>query len=187
MGLANFETVTQPAIREIGTFLTATAEVLRETIMRFEKTTAQITGNLMTRPDQADRDLIVTLQDFDRLQQEFLMFAEVLTQAAGKSGEFLVARGRWRSSGRGRDCRDFGCGSQGTADAPTEYVDDHIGAGGRRRGGILRTVILRARGQDGDMLDDATQTFGQFRNLLGSQPAIGFLPGEHESVHMAGD
>jgi hypothetical protein len=94
MGLANFETVTQPAIREIGTFLTATAEVLRETIMRFEKTTAQITGNLMTRPDQADRDLIVTLQDFDRLQQEFLMFAEVLTQAAGKSSEsWLRAEG----------------------------------------------------------------------------------------------
>ena len=94
MGLANFETVTQPAIREIGTFLTATAEVLRETIMRFEKTTAQITGNLMTRPDQADRDLIVTLQDFDRLQQEFLMLAEVLTQAAGKSSEsWLRAEG----------------------------------------------------------------------------------------------
>ena len=101
MGLANFETVTQPAIREIGTFLTATAEVLRETIMRFEKTTAQITGNLMTRPDQADRDLIVTLQDFDRLQQEFLMFAEVLTQAAGKSSESWL-----RAEGGGHPAED---------------------------------------------------------------------------------
>jgi hypothetical protein len=101
MGLANFETVTQPAIREIGTFLTATAEVLRETIMRFEKTTAQITGNLMTRPDQADRDLIVTLQDFDRLQQEFLMLAEVLTQAAGKSSESWL-----RAEGGGHPAED---------------------------------------------------------------------------------
>lgn len=55
--------------------------------MRFEDTTARITENVMTRPTQADRDLIVNLQDFDRLQQEFLAFAEVLTQAAGKSGE----------------------------------------------------------------------------------------------------
>jgi hypothetical protein len=101
MGLANIETVTQPAIGEIGSFLTATAEVLRETIVRFEKTTAQITGNLMTRRDQADRDLIVTLQDFDRLQQEFLMLAEVLTQAAGKSSESWL-----RAEGGGHPAED---------------------------------------------------------------------------------
>jgi len=77
----------QPLISEIATFLTATAMVLRETVMRFETTTARITENVTTRPDRADRELIVTLQDFDRLQQEFATLAEVLTQAAAKSGE----------------------------------------------------------------------------------------------------
>jgi hypothetical protein len=87
MDVVNIEFSAQPAITEIGTFLIATADVLRETVMRFEKTTARITECVMTRPTQADRDLIVNLQDFDRLQQEFLAFAEVLTQAAGKSSE----------------------------------------------------------------------------------------------------
>ena len=88
--VVNIECSVQPLIAEIGTFLVATAEVLRETILRFEKSTAAITENVMTRPSQADRNLIVTLQDFDRLQQEFLVFAEVLTQAARKSSEFWL-------------------------------------------------------------------------------------------------
>jgi hypothetical protein len=95
------ENAAHPVIGEIGTFLIATAEVLRETIMRFEKTTAGITEHVMTRPSQADRDLIVTLQDFDRLQQEFLMLAEVLTQAAGKSGESWL-----RAEGGGHPAED---------------------------------------------------------------------------------
>ena len=72
---------------EIATFLIATAAVLRETIVRFEQTTARITENVATRPDRPDRDLIVTLQDFDRLQQEFATLAEVLAQAAAKPSE----------------------------------------------------------------------------------------------------
>ncbi len=101
MAVASMEAVTQPVIGEIGTFLTATAEVLRETIRRFENTTASITEHVMTREGQADRDFIVTLQDFDRLQQEFLMLAEVLTQAAGKSSESWL-----RAEGGGHPAED---------------------------------------------------------------------------------
>lgn len=84
----------QSLINEIATFLVATATVLRETVMRFERTTACITENMTTRPGNTDRKLIVTLQDFDRLQQEFVTLGEVLTRAAAKSSEsWLRVRG----------------------------------------------------------------------------------------------
>jgi hypothetical protein len=84
----------QSPISEVATFLAATAMVLRETVIQFEKTAARITEGVLARPDQADRDLIVTLQDFDRLQQEFATLAEVLTNAAAKPGDsWLRAEG----------------------------------------------------------------------------------------------
>ena len=58
-------TACHPHINEIATFLVATAMVLRETVMRFERTVAQITENVM-RPGSANRELIVTLQDLKR-------------------------------------------------------------------------------------------------------------------------
>jgi hypothetical protein len=74
-------------IHEFGIFLVATAMVLRDTIARFEQTTASITEQVMMRSSQADRDLIVMFQDFDRLNQEFVSLAEVLIQAAAKPQE----------------------------------------------------------------------------------------------------
>ena len=91
----------RPLIDEIATFLVATAIVLRETVMRLEKTTARITENVTMRSTQADRNLIVTLQDFDRLQQEFVTIAEVLTQVAAKSSESWV-----RTEGGGHPAED---------------------------------------------------------------------------------
>ena len=79
----------QSLIHEFGIFLVATAMVLRDTIARFEKTTASITEQVMARSSQPDRDLIVMLQDFDRLHQEFISLADVLVQAAAKP------RGSW--------------------------------------------------------------------------------------------
>ena len=76
----------QPPIDDIATFLQATATALRETVARFEKTSARITENLALRAGTVDHDLIVTLQDFDRLQQEFTTLADVLARAATKSG-----------------------------------------------------------------------------------------------------
>ncbi len=101
MSVGNMESSPQTLITEVGTFLVATAKVLQETIVRFEKTTARITENVVTRSGQADRDLIVTLQDFDRLQQEFLTLAEVLAQAAAKSSESWL-----RVEGKGHPAED---------------------------------------------------------------------------------
>ena len=73
----------QPAA-EMGPFLVAMAKVLHETIGRFEDTVARITEIAVTRSGRTDRDLVITLQEFDRLQQEFVTFGEVLTRVAAK-------------------------------------------------------------------------------------------------------
>jgi hypothetical protein len=74
-------------VNEVSTFLNATASALRDAVIRFEQTSAGISQHVANRPNDANRDLIVTLQAFDRLNQEFVALAEVLTLAASKSGE----------------------------------------------------------------------------------------------------
>ena len=79
-------------IDEFATFLAATGTVLRETLTRFERTSTRISQRVTTEPRLADRALIVMLQDFDRLQQEFSMVVQVLICAAEKSGESWLRR-----------------------------------------------------------------------------------------------
>jgi hypothetical protein len=74
-------------VSEVSTFLIATASALRDAVNRFEQTSAGISAYVAGRPNEANRDLIVTLQAFDRLNQEFVALAEVLTIAASKSSE----------------------------------------------------------------------------------------------------
>jgi hypothetical protein len=101
MAVAETDDAQIPHLSEIATFLVATAMVLRETVMRFEKTAARITESVTKRAGETDRDLIMTLQDFDRLQQEFVTLAEVLVQAAAKSGESWL-----RAEGGGHPAED---------------------------------------------------------------------------------
>jgi hypothetical protein len=90
-----------PHITEISTFLVATAMVLRESIMRYETTTNRITQTLLTQADKVDRDLVMTIQEFDRLHQEFATLSEVLIQAAAKSGKSWL-----REEGGGHPAED---------------------------------------------------------------------------------
>lgn len=86
-----------PAARvlsEVSTFLIATASALRDAVTRFEQTSAGISAYVASRPNDATRDLIVTLQAFDRLNQEFVALAEVLTLAASKSGDSWIRTDR---------------------------------------------------------------------------------------------
>jgi len=76
-----------PHLAEIATFLNATATALRDTATRLERTTSHITEYITARPGLVERHIIVALQDFDRLQQEFTAFADVLSQASAKPGE----------------------------------------------------------------------------------------------------
>jgi hypothetical protein len=84
---------TERLANEISTFLLATAKALRETVSRFEQTTARITEKVAAQSTQADRSLIVMLQDFDRLQQEFAALAEMLDRVAGKPEESWLRKG----------------------------------------------------------------------------------------------
>jgi hypothetical protein len=59
---------------------------LRETVTQFESTTSRITESVTSQESSISRELVVVLQSFDRLQQEFIALAEVLATAAAKSG-----------------------------------------------------------------------------------------------------
>jgi len=70
------------SVDDIGAFLAAMAKVLHETIGRFEETVGRITEIAITRSGRTDRDLVIALQEFDRLQQEFVTLGEILTRIA---------------------------------------------------------------------------------------------------------
>lgn len=93
-----------PAFDEVRTFLAVMAMALRETVVRFEETTARVTELAVMRAgrtDRADHDLVVALQNFDRLQQEFSTLADVFIMAAGKSPESWL-----RTAGNGHPAED---------------------------------------------------------------------------------
>jgi len=92
---------TPPLTHEIATFVAAIAAALRESLTRFEKTTARISETVAAKPSLADRDLIVAFQDFDRLQQELATLADVLTLAARKTSESWL-----RTEGGGHPAED---------------------------------------------------------------------------------
>lgn len=76
---------------DIKKFVAAIAVVLRETVAAFEETVSRVTEmTVMKRPEQADRDLVVALQNFDRLQQEFHSLSEVLVKLSAVSGEHAL-------------------------------------------------------------------------------------------------
>ena len=63
---------------DVGTFLGAVATMMRQTVERFEDTVGRISEMVVTRSERPDRNLIVALQDFDRLQQEFAALGDVI-------------------------------------------------------------------------------------------------------------
>jgi hypothetical protein len=65
-------------------FLAAMATTFRETVARFEATVGQITDIAVVQSARTDRDLVVALQEFDRLQQEFTALCEILAKLAAK-------------------------------------------------------------------------------------------------------
>jgi hypothetical protein len=77
----------QQAAGDVGAFLTALSAVLRETVARLETTVGRMTDIVVNRSGPAERDLVVALQDFDRLNQEFIALGELLER-------FGVSHGR---------------------------------------------------------------------------------------------
>jgi hypothetical protein len=80
----------QGANEDLGLFLGTIAKLLHETVAKFERTSSKITELVVSLPGKTDRELILALQDFDRLQQEFAALGEALA----RTGE-SAATGRW--------------------------------------------------------------------------------------------
>jgi hypothetical protein len=70
---------------ELTALLAALGAVLRDTIGHFEEVSERVTENVLTRGFAADDQLIVALQDFDRLQQEFTALGDVIAHCATAS------------------------------------------------------------------------------------------------------
>lgn len=69
---------TDPSAVDLNAFLPALAGMLRETVSRFEDTANRVSDLVIQQREQASLDLIVALQDFDRLQQEFSALGDAL-------------------------------------------------------------------------------------------------------------
>jgi len=76
------------ASENVAAFLDTLATVLRETVGRLEGTVGRVSEMVMVRSGPAERELIVTLQDFDRLQQEFAALVDVIAHCAATSGSW---------------------------------------------------------------------------------------------------
>jgi len=58
--------------------LSELSAVLCDVVVRFEETTSQVTEAIAFSRCEVSRELVVTLQDFDRLRQEYLAVAKVI-------------------------------------------------------------------------------------------------------------
>lgn len=63
---------------DLDAFLPVLAGMLRETVSRFEDTANRVSDLVIQQREQANLDLIVALQDFDRIQQEFAALGDAL-------------------------------------------------------------------------------------------------------------
>ena len=109
------------ASEDLGEFLGTIAKLLHETVVKFERTSSKITEIVVSQPGKTDRELILALQDFDRLQQEFSALGEALARTAESA-----ATGRW-AEGYGEDhAKHEVIGAISIAD-PKERILTHLG------------------------------------------------------------
>ena len=75
---------------DVGAFLAVLAALLLDNVLRFEETVGRVTDMVMSsvRPD---RELIVTLQGFDRLKQEFESIGDALARYAESINTLLLS------------------------------------------------------------------------------------------------
>jgi hypothetical protein len=76
----------QDSANDAGAFLSVFAALLLDNVLRFEETASHVT-NLVMGSGRPDRELIVTLQSFDRLKQEFEALGDALTRYAESTND----------------------------------------------------------------------------------------------------
>lgn len=67
-------------VGDIGDLLAAIAVSCRESVARFEDAVGRITDIIVRQSGGNDRNLVMALQNFDRLQQEFATLGEVVAR-----------------------------------------------------------------------------------------------------------
>jgi hypothetical protein len=71
----------QESANDAGAFLAVFAALLLDNVLRLDETVGRVT-DLVMGSGRPDRELIVTLQSFDRLKQEFEALGDALTRYA---------------------------------------------------------------------------------------------------------
>lgn len=66
---------------DVGSFLAVFAALLLDNVLRLDETVGRVTDMVIAN-GRPDKELIVTLQDFDRLKQEFEALGDALTRYA---------------------------------------------------------------------------------------------------------
>jgi hypothetical protein len=71
----------EAANNDVGSFLAVFAALMLDNVMRLDETFGRVT-DLVVGNGRPDKELIVTLQDFDRLKQEFEALGDALSRYA---------------------------------------------------------------------------------------------------------
>ena len=74
----------------VGAFLAVFAALLLDNVLRLEETVGRVTDLIMSS-GRPDRELVVTLQSFDRLKQEFEALGDALTRYAESTNSIPAA------------------------------------------------------------------------------------------------
>ncbi len=96
---------------DVADLLAAIAISFRESIARFEDTVGTITEIVVKQPGGNDRNLVMALQNFDRLHQEFATLGEIVGR---------VAQDRDRGPGESAACGDV------IASIPIEELKERV-------------------------------------------------------------
>jgi hypothetical protein len=72
----------QVSSNDVGSFLAVFAALLLDNVLRLDETVGRVT-DLVIGSGRPDKELVVTLQSFDRLKQEFEALGDALTRYAG--------------------------------------------------------------------------------------------------------
>ena len=75
---------------DVGSFLAVFAALLLDNVMRLDETVGRVT-DLVIGTGRPDRELVVALQSFDRLKQEFEALGDALTRYAESTNAVPVS------------------------------------------------------------------------------------------------
>ncbi len=84
---------------DIGAFLSVFAALLLDDVLRLEEISGRVT-ELVMGAGRPDRELIVSLQAFDRLKQEFEALGDALAKYAESTNDLPLAGEERAGSGR---------------------------------------------------------------------------------------